>query len=175
MSDHYPTAHHRKKAVHVVGTTHKKTFLWVSFTIVCVLAAFSTYAIITSGVFTDNSHAMIQELLNRINGQRHAAGLPPVQWDQSLASQAEQDSLQLKETPLAYNPAVGSKTSGVADVFTLPKLSLVLSTLYIDPPLFDQWSGSNQFAAHVMDRSFSAIGVAVESDGYNYYPVAVWK
>jgi len=26
-----------------------------------------------------------------------------------------------------------------------------------------------------MDRSFSAIGVAVESDGYNYYPVAVWK
>ena len=175
MSDHYPAAHHRRKAVHVVGTTRKKSFVRASLVLVLLLAAVATYAIVTSGVFSDDNSPMIQELLNRINGQRQVAGLPPVHWDESLAKTAGQDSLQLRETPLAYNPAMNAKTEGVADAFTLPKTSQVLSALYIEPPLFDQWSASKQFAGHVMDKSLTSIGVGIETDGYNYYTVAVWK
>ena len=175
MSDHFSSVHNRKKHVHVVGTTRKKTFFRLSLAILLVAGAVCGYVVVSSGILSDDHSAISNQLLTRINDQRHAGNLPALANDPALANQAMQDSVQLKLSPMAYNAAAGTKPASAANVYVLPKMSLALTTLSLEPQLFDAWSADAQFRNNVMNPQFQKAGIGIESDGYNYYIVTLWK
>jgi hypothetical protein len=174
MSDHTPASSHHKK-IHVLGTSRKKKYLRILLLI--LLAAFVAigYFAISSGILADENPEIPRHLISRINDERLARDLPPVQLSSTLSQDALVASQEIRVSPRAY--VSGSKVSEKGtDVFIYPKISWAMAGIGLEPMLFDAWKTNDAgFAADVLDKEAREVGIGISSDGYNYYIVTKWQ
>ena len=175
MTDHSYSHRYRRKYSLVFGENRQKKFLKITFAILAFLLILTGYEVYTSGSLADDTAGMSQHVLSKINEVRAAGNLPAVHESDNLVNQAKANSARMRVAPLAYN-ADPTVKSGSSDVYIIPKLSQILSSLHIDQDPVNSWLGSDeQFQNDVMNPDLSSVGIGVESDGYNYYIVTRWQ
>jgi hypothetical protein len=176
MSDHSAATHYRRKKVHVLGVSRKGKYLRVLLVVLIGALAGLAFFAINSGILAEENPALPPHLISRINSERLAHNLPPVQVDANLANQAERRSQEIRISQMAYNSPSGSKSGENTDVFMYPKISWAVSTLNLEPPLFDAWIAEDAgFQADVLNKGYTNTGIGISSDGYNYYIVTKWQ
>ena len=177
MSDHSSASHYNHgKKIHVLGTSRKKKYLKVLFLVLlAALAGIACFAV-SSGILADENPAIPQHLVTRINSERLAHNLPPVQNDASLASQAERRSGDLRVSQRAYTSQSGTQSADNTDAFVYPKIAWAVSSISLEPPLFDSWIADDPtFQQDILNKGYKNIGIGISSDGYNYYIVTKWQ
>ena len=175
MSDNYSSTHYRKQETQSFGTGRKMKYFKITVVVVLIGLIAIGYLLANSGIFTDNSGAITGQIMTKINAERNAANLPPLIWDTNLANRALTQSSQMRVSPLAQasHTTDGSLSE---DAFVYSRVSLALSTFSLEQPLFDSWDSTRDaFHKDALNPDFKNVGLGIDSDGYNYYVVAVWK
>jgi hypothetical protein len=177
MSDHLTASHSRRKKIHVPGTSRNKKYLKVLVLVLFAALAGLAYVAVNSGILADENPTIPQHLITRINSERLSHNLPPVQTDDvSLANQAERMSQETRVSPMAYNSPAGQKSGGITDVFIYPKISWAVSSINLEPPLFDSWIAEDKnFERNLLNKGYKNVGIGISSDSYNYYIVTKWQ
>ncbi len=176
MSDQSTASRFRRKKLYVPGTSRNKKYLTVLLVVLFTALAGLAYIGVSSGILEKENPAIPQHLFLRINSERLAHNLPPVQIDRNLADQAERRSQEIRGSPLAYSPLAGQNTGEITDVFRYPKLSWAVSSISLEPPLFDTWIAEDaDFQRDILNSGYRNIGIGIASDGYNYYIVTKWQ
>jgi hypothetical protein len=176
MSDHSAGSHNNRKKIHVFGTSRKKKYLKVLFIFLLAALAGLAYFALSSGILAEDNPALPQHLITRINSERLSHNLPPVISDGSLANLAVQKSRDIRVSQMVYNPQSGIKPGESTDVFIYPKIALAISSISLEPPLFDAWIAEDpNFQKDSLNNEYKNIGIGISSDGYNYYIVTKWQ
>ena len=175
MSDNY-TIHHRRKTARSFGTARKMKYVKISTIILLCVFAIGGYLVFSSGVLSENGPEISGQMMNRINTERAAAHLPQVKWDAGLSNQAGSRSTQMKVAPRAFSSSSPAESPDAEDTYMYPKLSYVLSAFSLEAPVYEKWNTEDsRFHKNLMNPDFRNIGIGIDSDGYNYYMVALWK
>jgi len=175
MSDNYSSSHYRKKATPTFGTGRKMKYFKITLVLFLAGIIAGGYFLMNSGALADTTSAIPGQVLSHINSERKAANLPAVTWNQDQANRAVEQSSQVRVSPLAQASHT-TENSLTEDAYTYPRVSQALSAFSIQQPLFDSWSADqNAFRGDVLNPNFKTVGIGADSDGYNYYIVAVWK
>jgi hypothetical protein len=175
MSDNYAEKRYRRQVMTPVGTTgRKKKFLLLAAILIIAGLAGIGYLGYSSGIFTDDPE-IVSQLLTRINLERAAANLQPVQLDSSLSNLATVKSNEVKLSQLNYaggaNPALGD---GV-NVIVIPKISWALSGKdFVQQVTGTEENGNSAILKSIHNPKNSAVGIGVTSDNYNYFIVTKW-
>jgi hypothetical protein len=174
MSDHTPASSHHKK-IHVLGTSRKKKYLKGMLIVLLAVFVAIGYFAISSGILADENPEIPRHLITRINDERLAQNLPPVQVSGTLSQDALVSSQEIRVSPRAY--VSGSKVSDRGtDVLIYPKISWAMAGIGLEPMLFEAWKTSDAgFAADILNKDFRDVGIGISSDGYNYYVVTKWQ
>ena len=176
MSDHSAASHYSRKKIHVLGTSRKRKYLKVLLIVLLAALAGLAYFAVNSGILAEENPAIPQHLITRVNSERLAHNLPPVQNDGNLAYQAERRSQEIRISQIAYNFQSGQKSGENTDAFIYPKISWAVSNINLEPPLFDSWiAGDAGFQSDILNTEYKKIGIGISSDGYNYYIVTKWE
>ncbi len=176
MSDHTPASHHNRKKVHVLGTCRKKKYLKILIILLVAAAVAVGWYIVTSGILADENPEISRHLITRINNERLAHNLPPVQESSTLAHQALLISQEIRVSPTAYNSWSNTPSEPGTDYYIYPKLSWALSGISLEPMLFDAWQTTDTgFTTSILDKDTREVGIGITSEGYNYVVVTRWQ
>ncbi len=176
MSDTFAIRrYHRQTTMPAVGTTRKKYLILLG--LVLLSAALGTaYLLYSSGLFSEANPQIAEQLTSRINLERQANNLAPVQPDSPLANQALARSKEVKIAGFGYPNAAGSAADAGTNIFILPKIRLALSGNGLEQQAFDTLAEEDPaFRQNILNPHYSAVGVGITSDSYNYYIVTRWK
>jgi hypothetical protein len=176
MSDEYAIRRYHRQTT-VVGTTgRKKKYLILFLLFLVVGSAGVAYAAWSSGVFAESNPKIAPLLATRINQERHAANIAPVQLDPSLSSLAYTKSQEVKISSLNYAQGVNPNPDPSTSVLIVPKISWALSNNDFQQVVTDSTDPANAaFRLKLLNPEFRAVGIGVTSDSYNYYIVTKWK
>ena len=175
MSDQSTASHIRRKKIHVPGTGRNTKYLTILLIVLFAALTGLAYIGVSSGILETENPAIPRNLILRINSERLAYNLPPVEIDRSLTDQAERRSQEIRDSPMAYTPLSGQNPGEITDVFRYPKLSWAASSINLEPPLFDTWIAEDaDFQRDILNNGYRNIGIGIASDGYNYYIVTKW-
>jgi len=176
MSDQSTASRFRKKKIYITGTSRNKKYLTVLLIILFAALTGLAYIGVSSGILEKENPTILQHLILRINSERLAHNLPPVQIDRNLADQAERRSQEIRVSPMAYSPLSGQNSGEITDGFRYPKLSWAASSISLEPPLFDTWSAEDaDFQRDILNSRYRNIGIGISGDSYNYYIVTKWQ
>jgi uncharacterized protein YkwD len=177
MSDHLIASHSRRKKIYVLGTSRNKKYLKVLVLVLFAALAGLAYIAVNSGILADENPTIPQHLITRINSERLSHNLPPVKTDDaSLANQAERMSQESRVSPMAFTSPSGQKSGEITDVLIYPKISWAVSSINLEPPLFDAWIAEDpNFQRDLLNRGYKNVGICISSDSYNYYIVTKWQ
>jgi uncharacterized protein YkwD len=161
----------------VVGTTGRKKKYLILFLLVLVAGcAGVAYVAWSSGVFAESNPKIAPLLVTRINQERHAANIAPVQLDPSLSSLAYTKSQEVRISSLNYAQGVNPNPDESTSVLIVPKISWALSNNDFQQVVTDSADPANAaFRKKILNPGFRAVGIGVTSDSYNYYIVTKWK
>jgi hypothetical protein len=85
-------------------------------------------------------------------------------------------SQETRISPMAYTSPAGQKSGGITDVFIYPKISWAVSSINLEPPLFDSWIAEDKnFERNLLNKGYKNVGIGISSDSYNYYLVTKWQ
>lgn len=139
------------------------------------LGALATVAIIfCSAAFPETPIQAERELLASVNQARRNQGLPPLRWDESLASAARRHAVIMAEHGTAQHgfqgePSLSERVKQVGARFTW------LSENVTQGPTADfihtQFMKSPPHRANILDRDMDSIGVGVVEQGGQLFAV----
>lgn len=176
MSDQSTASHIRRKKIHVLGTSRKKKFLKILVLILFAAVVGLAYIAVNSGILADENPAISQQLITRINSERLSHNLPPLSTDASLAELAGRISLDTRVSPIAFHSPTGQKAGENTDVLIYPKISWAVSSINLEPSLFDSWRAEDpDFQRDILNSGYKNVGIGISSDSYNYYIVTKWQ
>jgi uncharacterized protein YkwD len=163
-----------RQHVHPLGANRKKKYLKLFLAAVLIAVTGTAYLAYTSGIFTDASPEIPQQMMTRINLERQANDLQPFELSASLTSAALKKSQDVRASPMAYQP--GSKSADGTSVFIVPRISWAISRLDSRQTIVDSLENTDAgFHTNVLNPQYHAIGISVTSDSYNYYIVTAWQ
>ena len=175
MSDNYIIHHNRRKTLTPLGTNRRKKYLVLFLAMLLAATAGVTYYAYTSGLLAEDNPHIPQQMVARINIERQANNLPPVQLSQSLTNDAIKVSREVRISPLGYQSGIASKGAEGADIFIVPKISWAISDYDSQRQLVGTLENDNtRFREHILDSFHKTVGVGVTGDSYNYYIVTIW-
>jgi uncharacterized protein YkwD len=176
MSDITPVSHGQRKKIHVLGTSRKKKYFTVLVIVLLAALAGVGYCAVTSGILAEENPAIPLHIITRINNERIAHNLPPVQVDDNLVEQAKRTSREILISRIAYNSQSSLRSDRGTDSVIYPKISWAVSTVHLEPPLFDSWIGSDKnFQSDILNKEYKKIGIGMSGDSYNYFIVTKWQ
>jgi len=176
MSDHTPVSRHHRKKNHVLGIRRNKKYLRILLIVLLAALAAIVYFTITSGILADENPEISRHLITRINNERLAHNLPPVQENSTLTNQALLTSQNVRHSPTGHTSGSTAQTEQGTNVFTYPKLSWVLSAINLEPRFFDAWQKSDAgFTSDILNKEIGNVGIGISSEGYNYFIVTKWQ
>jgi hypothetical protein len=176
MSDTITIRKYSRQAVTPLGTNRRKKYLVFFLAIIIAAVAGITCHAWSSGILADENPRIPGQVLDRINLERQARNLDPVQLSDSLTYDATRISREVRTSPLVYqsgnNPASTRKTN----IFVLPKISWAV-------PGYDslqqvsavQEGDDSAFLENIHDPAHRSVGIGVSGDSYNYYLVTTWE
>lgn len=108
------------------------------------------------------------QLLQAANRDRAAAGLPPLQWDMSLAAAAHQHAQRMAQTNTLSHQFAGELTLQQRATQAGARFSLIAENVAEGPSasnLHQQWMNSPPHRANLLDPELNAVGIAVVQNG----------
>lgn len=175
MSDSYVVRNHYRHSAAAVGTRKKKKVLVVFLLLIAAGVVGLAYLVHSSGIFEDSNPEIVPRLAARINLERQAAGLSPVQSDGSLANAALKKSQEVKIASLNYAQGANTNPDAMTNVIIVPKITWAFSNSDFQQQFLRSSDNPNPgFLRNVYDPDMKIIGIGVSSDSYNYYIVTKW-
>jgi uncharacterized protein YkwD len=157
------------------GTNRRKKYLVVFPVIIPAATAGVAYYAYSSGLSAEDNPHIPQQMVTRINIERQADNLPPVQLSPGLTNEAIKVSREVRISPLGYQPGIAAKGAEGADIFVVPKISWAISDYDSQQQLVGTLESDNhRFRENILDSAHKTVGVGVTGDSYNYYIVTIW-
>jgi hypothetical protein len=176
MSDNYAIKRYHRQTVSVVGSNRKKKYLVLVLLLLVAGVLGMGWLVYSSGIMEAENPRLAPDLANRINLERQAHDLPPVQGDASLSYLAYTKSQEVKVAQLNYGQGGNANLDATTDVIIIPKMTWAFSGKDFRQQLADTpENAQSTFRNHVLDPAYRTIGIGVSSDSYNYYIVTKWK
>lgn len=175
MSDTFAIRRYHRQTTPVLGVNRKKKYLKLLLLLIIAGVAGTAYLVYSSGMLADDNPRIPQQLVSRINLERQANNLAPVQTDDGLSALALSTSREVKISSLTYSKGTGAGSGDTTNVFVIPKISWAISGYDAQLQMFDALGNNdNTFRENVLNGRFSHVGIGVTSDGYNYYIAMKW-
>lgn len=176
MSDNYAIRRYHRQTMPVPGMNRNKKYLKIFLAMLLVGAAVAAYFVYTSGILADDNPLISQQFLDRINLERQAASLPPVQMDDHATYLATTISRQAKLSQLTGASQPDTEAGAGTNIFVIPKISWAISGYDSQQQMFDTLENNdNTFRSNILNRNFRLVGIGVSGDGYNYYIATRWQ
>jgi uncharacterized protein YkwD len=108
------------------------------------------------------------QLLEAANHDRVAAGLPPLQWDMSLAVAAHQHAIRIAQANTLSHQFAGELPLQQRATQAGARFSLIAENVAEGPSasyLHQQWMNSPPHRANLLDPGLNAVGIAVVQGG----------
>lgn len=131
-------------------------------------------------VLTPTLHARPQTsaadvaLLNAANHDRAAAGLPPLKWDDALATAAHQHALRMAQANTLSHQLPGEPPMQDRARHAGARFSMIAENVAEGPSipgLHTQWMNSPPHRANLLDPQLNAVGISVVQAGSMYFAV----
>jgi hypothetical protein len=176
MSDTITIQKYRRQAVIPLGTNRRKKYLVLFFAIIIAAVAGIAYHAYSSGILADENPRIPGQVLDRINLERQANKLDPVQLSDSLTYDATRISREVRTSPLLYQSGDNPSRSRSTNIFVLPKISWAVPGYDTLQRVFTAPEGDDRgFLENVRDPSHNSVGIGVSGDSRNYYLVTTWE
>jgi hypothetical protein len=176
MSDTITIRKYHRQVVTPLGTNRRKKYLVLFFAIIIAAVAGIAYHAYSSGILADENPRIPGQVLDRINLERQANNLNPLQLTDSLTYDAKRISQEVRTSPLVYQTGNNPSSTQRTNIFVLPKISWAvpgydsLQQVFVIPE-----GGDSVFLENIHDPSHRSIGIGVSGDSYNYYLVTTWE
>lgn len=178
MSDNYAIRRYHRQTMPVLGVNRNKKYLKLFLLLLLAGAAVVVYFVYSSGLLTDDNPRIAQQMVDRINLERQAAGLPPVHLDTSMSTSAMKTSQDVKFSQVTTGSLQSAGQAGAAstNLFIIPKISWAISGYDAQQQMFDALENNDKsFRANILNGNFRLLGVGVSGDGYNYFITTKWQ
>jgi len=176
MSDHYAIRRYHRQTMPVLGANRKKKYMKLLLVLLIAGVAGAAYLVSSSGILADGSSRIPEQMISRINLERQANNLAPVQLDDALAGRALATSREMKMSSLAHAPVGDSSADDATNMFVIPKISWAISGYDTQQQMFEALANDDpSFRASVLNGGYTNAGIGVTSDSYNYYIVVKWQ
>jgi hypothetical protein len=176
MSDTYAIKRYHRQTVTVIGSSRKKKYLTIIVLLLVAGVLGMAYLVYSSGILAEDNPRIVPQLAGRINLERQANNLPPVQVDSSLSALAYTKSQEVKISQLNYAQGTNTNLDGATNIIIIPKITWALSGNDFQQQMIDSLENKDSaFQKNVLNPKYRKIGIGVTSDNYNYYIVTRWK
>ena len=174
MSSGYAIRNYHRQAVTPPGMNPRKKYLVLFLMILITVTAGLVYYAYSSGVMADDNPHIPRQMITRINLERQAGNLPPVQLSESLTADAIKTSRDVRISPMGYQSGPASKREGT-NIIIIPKVSWAVSGFDSQQQLFTALESDNSpFRGNIVNPAYDSVGIGVSGDSYNYYIVTNW-
>lgn len=134
------------------------------------------YYTASSGLLADDNPQISGQIIARINSQRLADNLPPVQLSQGLTDDAIKTSRDVRISPVVYRSRAPSNGAEGENIFVIPKISWAISAYDSQQQLFTTLENDNPvFSENIKNPDHGSVGIGVSGDSFNYYVVTSWE
>jgi hypothetical protein len=176
MSDTITIRKYHRQAITPLGTNRRKKYLVLFFAIIIAAVAGIAYHAYSSGILADENPRIPGQVLDRINVERQANKLNPIQLSDSLTYDATRISREVRTSPLVYPSGNNRASAGRTNIFVLPKISWAVPGYdYLQQVFVVPDGDDSAFLENIRDPSHRSIGIGVSGDSYNYYLVTTWE
>jgi hypothetical protein len=176
MSDNYVIRHHHGQAITPPGTNPRKKYLVLFLVILLTVTAGLVFYASASGFLTDDNPNIPRQMITRINIERQADNLPPVELSGSLTADATKISREVRILPMGYQSGSVSKREERTNIVVIPKVSWAISGFDSQQQLFATLENDNNlFRQNIVNPAYDSVGIGVSGDSYNYYIVTTWE
>ena len=176
MSDTITIRKYHRQAITPLGTNRRKKYLVFFFALIIAAVAGIAYHAYSSGIIADENPRIPGQVLDRINLERQANNLDPVQLSDSLTYDATRISREVRTSPLVYPSGNNPVSSGKTNIFVLPKISRAVPGYDFLQQVFVVAEGNDrEFLENIRDPAHRSVGIGVSGDSYNYYLVTTWE
>ncbi len=176
MSDSYATRHYHRQAVTPPGTNPRKKYLILLLAVIFTATVGMVYYAYTSGLLAEDNPNIPGQMVTRINSERQAGNLPPVELSERLTSDAIKTSRQVRVSPMGYRSGSAPVNGARTTILVVPKISWALSGYDSQQQLFSSLENDDAlFRDTLLDPAYDSVGIGVTGDSYNYYIVTVWE
>jgi len=160
----------------VTGANRKKKYLRLLLLLILAGVVCGAYLVYSSGILADDNSRIPRQLITRINLERQANNLAPVQQDDRLADLALAASREAKLLSSAYATGSRAVRDDSTSIFVIPKISWAISGYDAQQQMLDALENENNaFRSNVLNGEYRNAGIGVTSDGYNYYIAVNWQ
>jgi uncharacterized protein YkwD len=174
MSDNYAIKRYHRQTVSVVGTNRNRKYLVIFVMLLLAGMAGTAYVVYSSGIFASDNPNLASRLAGRINLERQAGNLPPVQADDSLSYAAYGKAREVKISPRNYASGTDTDPDMTTNIFIIPKVTWALSGNDFQQQVANLPENA-AFRHNMLNPSYRTVGIGVTSDSYNYFIVTKWK
>jgi hypothetical protein len=175
MYDTYTIQKYPRQTVTPLGTNRRKKYLVLFLAFIIAAAAGIAYLVVSSGILSAENPRIPGEVLERINLERQAGSLDPVEPSDSLATEAARISREVRVSPLAYQSGNNPAVSGRTNIVVIPRIAFAIPGYDPYQQVFSPaGSSGNAFRDNALDPSSGFVGIAVSGDSNNYYLVTKW-
>jgi uncharacterized protein YkwD len=139
-----------------------------------IIAALILAALILTPTLHAQNSAADLTLFNAANRDRAAAGLPPLKWDDALASAAHDHALKMAGANRLSHQLPGEPPMQDRARRAGARFSLIAENIAEGPSvagLHTQWMNSPPHRANLLDPQLNSIGISVVQSGNNYFAV----
>ena len=174
MSSGYAIRNYHRQTVTPPGMNPRKKYLVLFLMILITVTAGLVYYAYSSGVMADDNPHIPRQMITRINLERQAGNLPPVQLSESLTADAIKTSRDVRISPMGYQSGPTSKREAT-NIIIIPKVSWAVSGFDSQQQLFTALESDNSpFRGNIVNPAYDSVGIGVSGDSYNYYIVTNW-
>ncbi len=176
MSNNYVIKRYHGQNVTVVGVSRRKKYLTIFVILLIAGISGMGYLLYSSGYFAPDNPSIAPRLADRINLERQANNLLPVQGDSSLSYLAYTKSQEVKISQFNYAQGANANPDASTNIIIIPKITWALSNKDFQQQVGDSIENKDSsFRNNLLNSKYKSIGIGVSSDNYNYYIVTKWK
>jgi hypothetical protein len=176
MSDNYSINRYQHPAVTPPGTKPKIKYLVLFLALILGAGVGIAYYAVSSGLLAEDNPHVSEQIIARINSEREADSLPPVELSQGLTDDAIKTSRDVRISPVVYRSRTPSNGIEGENIFVIPKISWAVSGYDSQQQFFTTLENDNPaFSENIRNPDYGSVGIGVSGDLYNYYVVTSWK
>ena len=175
MSDNYAIRRYHRQTMTVTGTDRKKRHTRI-FLVLILFGLIGAVYLCSPGILTDENSRIPQQMITRINLERQANNLVPVQMDDYLVNLAQARGPDVKISSQIYSAIPDAPAVENENVLVTPKISWAISGYDQQQQMFDALENKDTlFRTNVLNGNYRHVGIGVTSDGCNYYIGMKWQ
>jgi hypothetical protein len=175
MSDNYAIKRYHRQTVYTAGMNRTNKILIIVSLLVLAGVTGTAYVVCQPGFFSDPNPKIAAEIAGRINLERLANNLQPVDVESTLSDIATTKSRDVTISRLADTQAADQDPDATIDILIIPKITWPVSGSDFPQQMVDTLENENAaFRKNILNPKYRSLGIGVASDSNNYYIVTKW-